>query len=109
MHTSDSAATYKTSGLCLYSIFMVNCYQVWIEQRTPTQYEDGIFFFDDFFQKVLKTGEIAQPIIVLLRPVPVIPVGNIFVAGVFIRQILHVVCNKTRETTSHSISYQEHF
>ncbi|KAA8587316.1 hypothetical protein FQN60_016178 [Etheostoma spectabile] len=44
-------------------------------------------------RKVLEFGESAQPIVTLLRLVSFIPVVDVFVPGVVIRQVVHALCD----------------
>lgn len=61
-------------------------------KKLLTQYQNPILLLDVFFQKVLEFGEAAQPVITLLCLVSFIPVVNIFVSGVVIRHVVHILC-----------------
>lgn len=56
-----------------------------------TKHQNGVFFLDVVFQNVLEFGEAAQPVITLLRLVSLVPVVNIFVPGVVVWQVVHIL------------------
>ena len=65
----------------------------WNSFKLLTEYQNGVFFLDVFFYKMLESGEAAQPVVTLLRLVSFVPVVNIFVPTVVIWQVVHILCD----------------
>lgn len=55
-----------------------------------TKYQNGVLLLNVLLQKVLEFGEAAQPVITVLCLVSFVPVVNVFVSFVVIREEVHV-------------------
>lgn len=60
------------------------------EKIKLTEYQNGVVLLNVLLQKVLEFGEAAQPVITVLCLVSFIPVVNVFVSFVVIREEVHV-------------------